>query len=167
MKRESLVWGIILILLGAAFLVNQLFPDVFGGFRWPWILLALGAIFTIASLVGRVGGMMIPGIILLGLGGIFLYQDATGDWASWAYVWTLIPGLAGLGMLIGGLYDRELAQARPIALIMVLASLIFFALFGGFFGLDPSLLRYWPVLLILLGLYVLYKALRPGKEKEQ
>jgi hypothetical protein len=164
MKRENLVWGVILILLGGAFLVYQLFPNVFGAFRWPWIILALGSVFAVASLVGRVGGLMVPGVILLGLGGIFLYQDTTGDWDSWAYVWALMPALAGLGMVIGGLYDRELAQARPVALLMILGGLLFFAIFGGFFGLDPSLVRFWPVILILVGSFVLFKALRPGKE---
>ena len=163
MKRDSLVWGIILIVLGGAFLVYQLFPDLFGGFRWPWIFFALGGVFVIASLVGRVGGMMVPGVILLGLGGIFLYQDTTGNWDSWAYVWTLMPGLAGLGMLIGGLYDAELAKARPVSLMLVIGSLIAFAIFGGFFGLEPGLLRFWPVLIILLGIFVLFRALRTEK----
>lgn len=167
MKRQNLVWGIILILLGGAFLVYQLFPDLLGGFRWPWILLALGVVFAIASLVGRVGGLMIPGAILLGLGGIFLYQDTTGDWDSWAYIWALIPGFVGLGMLIGGLYDRELAGARPAALIMMLVSLILFAVFGGFLGLQPDILRFWPVLLILLGLFVLLKAVRSGSKNKE
>ena len=56
MKRENVVWGIILILLGVGFLVYQLNPGLFGGFRWPWIIVALGAIFTLGSLIGRVGG---------------------------------------------------------------------------------------------------------------
>ncbi len=163
MKRDNIVWGIILIAIGGFFLLNQFMPGLFGGFSWPWILLGLGGIFTLASLIGRVGGLMIPGVILLGLGGIFTYQMNTGDWDSWAYVWALLPALAGLGMLIGGLYDRELSHARPAALLMILGGLILFAIFGGFFGLDMGLMRYWPVLLILLGLWVLFQALRRGK----
>jgi hypothetical protein len=163
MKRENLVWGVILILLGLGFLVFQFFPDLFGGFSWPWILLIIGGVFFIAALVGRIGGLMIPGTILLGLGGIFLYQTQTGNWESWAYIWSLIPGFVGLGMLLGGLFDRELAQARGAALIMMVISLILFAVFGGFFGLEPGILRYWPIILILFGLWVLIKALRPAK----
>lgn len=160
MKRDSLVWGIVLILLGVGFLVYQWNPGLFAGFSWPWLLLGMGAIFVVASLVTRTGGMMIPGLILLGLGGIFTYQINTGDWGSWAYVWPLMPGLAGLGMFIGGLYDPELAEARPVGIIMAVVSLIVFAILGGIFGLDPGLLRFWPVLLILLGLFVLFQALR-------
>ena len=163
MKRENLVWGIILILVGGAFLLNQFFPALFGGFSWPWILVGLGVIFTLASLIGRVGGLMIPGIILLGLGGIFLYQVRTDDWDSWAYIWALIPVFAGLGMVLGGLYDAEMRPARPAGLIMIVAGLVGYAVFGGAFGLDPSILRFWPVLLILFGVWVLIKALRPAK----
>lgn len=163
MKRENLVGGLILILLGLVFLVYQLFPDLFGGFSWPWILAGIGAILAISSLVGRIGGLMIPATILLGLAGIFIYQERTGDWDSWAYIWALIPGFVGLGMFIGGLYDRELGQARGGSLVLMFISLILFAVFGGFFGLEVSILRYWPVLLILFGVYVLIKALRPGK----
>lgn len=163
MKRDSMVWGIILIVLGAAFLVNQLFPNVFGGFSWPWILIVLGGVFTIASLVSRTGGLMIPGLILIGLGGIFIYQTRSGNWESWAYIWALIPAFAGLGMVIGGLYDPEMREARGAGLLMILGGLIAFAVFGGFFGLNQNLLRFWPVLLILLGLVVLFRALRPRK----
>lgn len=163
MKRENIVWGIILILLGVGFLVYQLNPALFGGFRWPWIIVALGAIFTIASLIGRVGGLMIPGLILLGLGGIFLYQERTGNWESWAYVWALMPALAGLGMVVGGLFDRELRRARGVGIMMILGGLVAFAIFGGFFGLGTGILRFWPVLVILFGLWVLFQALRTRK----
>lgn len=164
MKRENLVGGLVLILLGLAFLAYQLFPDLFGGFSWPWILAGIGAVLAVGSLVGRIGGLMIPAAILLGLAGIFLYQERTGDWASWAYIWALIPGFVGLGMLIGGLYDRELGEARGASVFLLLLSAVLFAVFGGLFGLDLSLLRYWPILLILLGVWILIKALRrPGK----
>ncbi len=163
MKRDNLVWGIILIVVGAGFLLNQFMPSLFGWFSWPWIFAGLGGIFVLASLIGRIGGLMIPGLVLLGLGGIFYYQNQTGNWESWSYVWAIMPALAGLGMVIGSLYDRELRPARPIGAILFVAGLVMFAVFGGAFGLDADITRYWPVLVILVGLFVLVKALRPGK----
>jgi hypothetical protein len=163
MKRENIVWGLILILLGAGFLVYQFNPGLFDSFRWPWILIGIGAIFVLGSLIGRVGGLMIPGVILLGLGGIFYYQDTTGNWESWAYIWTLLPALAGLGMLLGSLYDRELRQARGVGIMLLLGGLAAFAIFGGFFGLGPEVLRFWPVLIILFGVWLLIQALRTRK----
>lgn len=164
MKRESIGWGVLLILLGLGFLANQMFPDLFAGFAWPWLLVALGAIFVVMSLLTRSGGTMVPGTILLGLGGIFLYQTRTGDWASWAYLWPLMPGLAGLGLFLGSYLDREMRPARMVGLIMLAAGLILLAVFGGLFGLTPEILRYWPVLLIVIGAIIFFRALRPRSE---
>jgi hypothetical protein len=164
MKRENIVWGVILILAGVGFLLYQLRPGLFAGISWTWIFFGLGGVFVLASLLTRVGGLMIPGAVLLGLGGIFIYQVNTGDWESWAYVWALLPGFAGLGMLLGGLYDRELAHTRGVAFFLLALSAICFVVFGGFFGLQPSILRYWPVALILVGAYIFLRALRPREK---
>ena len=167
MKRENLIWGIILISVGIALLLMQFYPGLFDGFEWPWVLLVLGGIFTVSSLVGRIGGLMVPGVILLGLGGIFLYQTRTGNWDSWAYVWALMPALVGLGLLLGSLYDDEMRPARPVGAIMLVGGLVVFAILGGasggLFGLSADILRFWPVLLILLGLGVLVRAMRRGE----
>ena len=162
-KRYSLVWGVILIVVGTAFLASQFIPGLFSWFRWPLLLIVPGGFFVLLSLVGRNGGLLIPGFVLVGLGGIFLVQDSTGDWDSWAYIWTLIPGLAGLGMLIGGLYDDETAELRSNSLWLIGGSLVAFGIFGGMFGLDIELLRFWPVLLIAVGVVFLYRSLRPQK----
>lgn len=161
MKRDSIVWGVLLILLGLGFLAYQWFPGLFAGFQWPWILVLIGGVFTVASLVTRTGGLLIPGLILMGLGGIFLYQNRTGNWDSWAYVWALIPGFIGLGMFLGSLYDRDMRPARPAGLVMMVVSLVLFAVFGGFFGLQTDVLRFWPILLIILGAVVFIRGLRP------
>lgn len=167
MKRGNLVWGAILILLGIAFLLFQLFPDLTAGFTWQWILILIGGIFVVASLLSRIGGLMIPGAILLGLAAIFVYQERSGNWESWAYVWALIPGFVGVGMFIGSLYDPEMRPARGASLIIMLISVILFAVFGGVFGLTLSILQYWPVLLILIGGWILLRALRAPRREEK
>lgn len=164
MKRESIGWGVLLILLGLGFLANQMFPDLFARFAWPWLLVALGGVFTLMALVTRAGGMLIPGLILLGLGGIFLYQTRTDNWASWAYLWPLMPGLAGLGLFLGSFIDREMRPARLVGLIMLAAGLVLLAVFGGLFGLTPEILRFWPVILIVVGAIVFLRAMRPRSE---
>lgn len=161
MKRDSIVWGIILILVGAGFLAYQLFPGIFAGFDWPWLLVALGVVFLVISLLTRTGGTMVPGVILLAVGGILLYQTRTGNWASWSYLWPVMPGAAGLGLFLGSFFDREMRPARLVGLIMMAASVVLFAVFGGLFGLTPGILRFWPVVLIIIGAVVFFRALRP------
>jgi hypothetical protein len=164
MKRSRIAWGLILILLGAGFLVYQLFPDVFAGLSWPWLLLAVGGIFVVMSLLTRTGGTLIPGLVLLGVGGILLYQTSTGNWASWSYLWPLMPGLVGLGLLLGSVIDPEMRPARGVGIVMLAASLALGAIFAGLFGLSPQILRFWPVLLIVVGAIVFFRAMRPRHE---
>lgn len=164
MKRENIIWGVILILAGLGFLAYQLFPNVFAGFGWPWLLVVVGAIFVVTSLLTRSGGTIVPGVILLGIGAVLLYQTRTGNWESWAYLWPLMPGLAGLGLFLGSFIDREMRPARLVGLIMLAAALVLLAVFGGLFGLTPEILRFWPVLLILIGAIIFFRALRPRSE---
>lgn len=159
MKRSQLVWGLILIAGGLAVFALQLFPELFDQFSWPWIMIAIGLVFAIASLLSRIGGLMIPGIIVGGLGGIFLWQEGSGDPSSWSYIWTLIPGFVGLGMLIGSLYDADLREARWAGAGLVFFSALGFIMFSGLLGVDADLLQYWPVLLIVGGVIVLLRSL--------
>lgn len=165
MKRQNVAWGAILILLGLAFLAFQLFPDLFAWASWTWLVVGVGLVFAVASLLTRTGGLMIPGAIVTGVGAILTWQNATGNWDTWSYIWTLIPGFVGLGMLIGSLYDPELRGARGAGFILLLISGILFAVFGGFFGLSPAVMQYWPVLLILIGLIIFIRALTRPREK--
>ncbi len=167
MKRDSLVWGLILILAGLGFLLFQRFPGLWATFSWPWILVGVGAVFAIGSFLSRKGGLMIPALIIAGLGGILLYQTVSGNWDSWAYVWTVIPGLVGLGMLVGGLYDDEMKNGRTAGFILIAISAAAFAIFGGLLGSDISWLRYWPIMLIAVGAFVLLRALWPSSDKSK
>jgi len=54
-----------------------------------------------------VPALAVPATIISGIGAILYYQDTTGDWDSWTYVWALIPGFLGVGLLIAGVLARE------------------------------------------------------------
>jgi hypothetical protein len=92
--------GSLLILLGILLIIDRLFPDSVHLFSWPLIILAVGALFFAGGFGTGAPGLVIPGTILAGIGGILFWQNATGRWFSWAYVWTLIPGFVGLGLLV-------------------------------------------------------------------
>src|SRR5437899_207347 len=58
-------------------------------------------------------GALVPGGIVTVTGLILAAQNATGDWASWAYAWTLVvPGGAGLGLFLQGLRVHDPKQVR-------------------------------------------------------
>jgi hypothetical protein len=157
-RRTNLLGGIVLILVGGILLAVQLFPSlgltINITFSWPLILVGVGIFLFLLGLLVNEPGMAVPACILAGIGGILYWQNATGDWASWAYAWALIPGFVGVG-LFGGNFRRSLRDGGTLILI----SLILFAIFSSLLGGKSYLGVYWPVLIILLGLWLLIRPL--------
>ncbi len=153
-RKSAITGGVVLILLGLIFLVGQMFPELrswITTFSWPLIIVGVGALLLVIGLLTGVPGLAVPACIVGGIGGLLYWQNRTGDWASWAYAWALIPGFAGLGTILMGLLSGKGKDVRDGA-NTVLVSLILFAIFGSFLGAPWQIGRYWPVLLILLGL---------------
>lgn len=166
MKRKSGIFGgILLILLGLLFLASEIYPEIFSFWSWPFILIGLGVIFLLWALITQSGGLAIPGSILSGLGGIFYYQNVTQDWESWSYIWALIPGFVGVGILLSSLIDKKFKQNLSAGLTLILISAILFFAFGSQFGLASAITMYWPVLLIALGAVALLRALLKNKNQ--
>ena len=86
-KRYSLVWGVILIVVGTAFLANQFAPGLFSWFRWPLLLIVPGGFFVLLSLVGRNGGLLI---------------QASSWWVWAASFWFRMPPATGTAGLTSG-----------------------------------------------------------------
>ena len=158
--RSQLALGVILILLGAWFLADKSIPAFHSFFdkytEWPVNMLLIGGVIFILGLVLGQPGMSVPAAIVAGLGGIFYYQDATGNFASWSYMWALIPGVIGVGTIVAGLLGENTAQNLKHGLNMMVISAVLFLVFSSFFGGWELLGNYGPsILLILLGLWVL------------
>lgn len=123
---------------------------------WPSIIWGMGAMFSLAAIAGGLSPLLIPGTILGGLGTLLAYQKLTGDWASWAYTWALIPGFVGLGIFLAFIQRRV---PRIVGLSMAGWSLFVFFLFGIFFAADGQFASFWPLLLILAGVVVLVQTM--------
>jgi len=145
----------VLILLGVWFLVAQFVPGLQVWISWPLIVAGVGAFLLIIGLLTGVPGLAVPACIVGGIGGLLYWQNSTGNWESWAYAWTLIPGFVGVGIILSGLLGGEIRQALRGGGWMVLISLVLFTVFGSFFGALGLAGDYWPVLLIVLGLLIL------------
>jgi len=164
-RKNSIALGIILILFGALLLVREIFPQLFPNWEWPFFIIGIGGFFLLWAIFSGTGGLAVPGSILAGIGGIFYYQSLTGDWESWSFIWALIPAFVGVGIIIGGIIDRNYKEAFSGGLTLLLISGILFFAFGSAFGLQPDITKYWPVLLIVLGLIALARALFSGKRR--
>lgn len=170
----TLIGGTALIAIGIISLLGQIFSGFnFWGFIWPFFIIGAGAMFYIGMFTGgkSVSGLAIPATIITTIGLILFYQNVTGHWESWSYAWTVIVFSVGLGIYIMGSFGEDEGQRNSGKGLMKVGA-IMFIVFGGFFEMifsigSDSVLRQaiFPVLLILLGLYLIVTRLR-NKEVE-
>lgn len=167
--------GVILVLLGLAWLLGRVANVDMTQVPWPLYVIVLGVVLFLLSVPARDRGgegLAVVGAMVTVTGLILLYQDATGHWESWAYAWALIaPGGVGLGLLLFGLLGgrRGLigagARAALAGLGIFLVGAVFFELIlnigGDHFG-QPGRVAL-SIVLVVFGLFWLALNLRPSR----
>jgi hypothetical protein len=170
-NRTQLALGLLLILLGLGYFADRLFPAVhlvIASFSsWPAILVAIGLLILVVGLFMGIPGMAVPATIIAGIGGIFLYQQRIADYASWAYLWTFIPGFIGIGSGIAGLLGDNRLYNINRGLRLMLLSGILFLVFATFFGGLEIFGYVFPALvIILIGAWMIIRTFQ-GKHKTE
>lgn len=165
---SALIGGSVLIAIGILSLFGQIFTSInFWSFIWPFFIIGVGAMFYVGMFAGgkSVSGLAIPATIITTIGLILFYQNMTGHWESWSYAWTVIILAVGLGIYIMGVFGEDEGQRNSGKNLMKVGAILF-VVFGGFFEMifsigSKSMLRQsvFPILLILLGLYLIYTRL--------
>lgn len=161
--RRSLTAGLVLLVLGAFFLLSRTYH-----LSGPGVTLSLiGTIFLVLSAVRGFRGPLLPAGVLLGLGAGFLLRDALAALLPpWA---TIVLGL-GAGFLLVALLDRVAGHAgrRPSPLVPGVI-LVAVALFGALAQHTPILdvlgriESLWPWALVLAGLLLVVQGVRRRK----
>ena len=178
MRRHApTVVGLILILAGGAlFLARQAGLDVIGSIAeagWPLLVILPGVILLIAAIVTRPPdgiGFAIAGSIVVTVGGILLYQQETGHWESWSYVWALIPGAAGLAMVVYGALARidhfvgKGLRLMAIAGTLFLVGMWYFETVFRSGDAPIDLATWWPLFLIGIGVVVVARGAFGARE---
>lgn len=151
--REPLIWGIFLIGIGVAALAASVYPEM-----GTVILLVLGLGLLTLFAVTREYGALVPGGILTGLGAGILASTAM-TLADEATGGVIVAGL-GLGFLsiwvIGLLFRLEENHPWPLIPGAILTTVGAALLIGE---QAVELLRFWPVIIIALGVGAIGKAL--------
>jgi hypothetical protein len=148
--------GIALILIGLLILAAQLFDLPSMG---QLFLPALGMVFLVWGLLSRSGGLLIPGGVLTGIGvGVYLMDVLPlTDTAQPGVFMLSFGGGFALISLLSALFtpDKHWWALIPGAIM---------ALIGGALLIGGTALTvleivgtYWPVVLIVLGAYILLK----------
>lgn len=159
-NRTNLALGIILLAIGGWLLITRQVPSIQewldANFAWPMYTIGAGLLVLLIGLVTGAPGMAVPASIIAGIGGILYYQNATGDFTSWSYMWTLIPGFVGVGSILAGLLGDDSRRNFGRGLRLLVTSAVMFLIFATFLG-GLSILGEFglPIILILLGLYIL------------
>ena len=169
-NRSNLALGLILLIVGGWLLVSRQVPELQAwmddNFTWPMWTIGAGLVVLLIGLFTNTPGMAVPAAIISGIGGILYYQNATGDYASWSYMWTLIPGFVGVGSILAGLLGDSTRRNINNGLRLLVTSAILFLIFATFFGGLSILGEYGlPVVFILLGLYVLARGFFRGERR--
>ncbi len=169
---SSLALGVVLVVVGIFFLLMRLFNVDLSTYGWPLYVIIPGVTLLVVGFVTFGTGALVPGGIITMIGLILAYQNATSDWASWAFAWTLVaPGGVGLGIFLQGLRVRDWKQVRLGRNLMFWALLLFmigFTVFESIF--DISNFDYGivgraalPVLLIVIGVTLLARSVQRGR----
>jgi hypothetical protein len=161
-NRTNLFLGILLILIGAWLVATRQVPALQNwledNFAWPMWTIGAGLLVLLIGLITGAPGMAIPASIIAGIGGILYYQNANDDFASWSYMWTLIPGFVGIGTILAGLLGENTRHNLARGLNLIVISAVMFMVFATFFGGISILGDYGvPAILILLGVYILIR----------
>lgn len=174
----SLVFGVLLVLFGLMALLSQVFKgfDFIGTF-WPFIIIGVGVMFFVGMFAGgkSVSGLAVPGTIIAGIGLMLFVQNLAKYFESWAYAWALIIIFVGLGIFIMGWWGENSGQRKGGINVMRIG-LILFLIFGAFFEMlfraSTWADYFFPVGLILLGLYLVLRrsglfSRKPAQIQEQ
>jgi Domain of unknown function (DUF5668) len=164
-RRSDLVFGIILLLIGAWFLAAQfnwipgLNQIINMQYQWPLIVIGVGVLLFLLGLLTHSPGMSVPACIVGGIGGILYATNVTQKWADWSFLWTLIPSFVGVGViltaLLGGGGKRSYLEGLRLILISGILFVIFIMLFSG----QGYFIKYWPILVILAGIWIIIQTI--------
>ncbi|MCK9244226.1 MAG: DUF5668 domain-containing protein [Candidatus Marinimicrobia bacterium] len=146
--RSNWIAGLFLVLLGLLILLVQF--DFFNWTDfWPLIIIGIGILFLVGFFANRTNfGLLMPAMILLIVGTLFLYMERT-TWHNMNHLWptfVLAPGVGFFFMYFFGPQNNRLWI--PGTVLITIAAL--------FFAGEWSIFRYWPVILILLGIYLIF-----------
>lgn len=153
--RDSIVGGVVLIIIGAGLLIAQFTPDLG---RYVVLVIGIGLLAIFA--VNRTFGALVGGSIVTGVGvGVVFGATYTGELAGAAVLMSLGAGFLFI-WLVSYLLRMKERHFWPLV-----PGTILFAIGGALAmgGRATDLLSYWPVILIVIGVLVIgVRLIRPG-----
>ncbi|MDP2683886.1 MAG: hypothetical protein Q8P20_02405 [bacterium] len=155
MNKSKIYLGGFLILIGCLFILQNMGLNINLGFYWPIFLLIPGVIFWISFYQDRENkssAILIPGTILI-VYSLYFFFNQTNDYqyaGETSFIFTL--GIA-LGFFAAYYLAREKNRTKGFLIpAWILSGVALINLLG-----TTTQWEWWPILLIGIGVYLLYK----------
>ncbi len=156
-KKTSM--GLFLIILGA-FLIAVQGDFVNWENAWPYTLIIPGILFFLGYLINKDNyGVLMPATILTIIGILFIYMISAG-WYNMERLWPvfiLAPGIGFFAMYFASGLKRS--YWLPGSILFAVAFVCFAEVWSYF--------RYWSVILIIIGIFLVLKGFNKKDEDEE
>ncbi|HLQ83513.1 MAG TPA: DUF5668 domain-containing protein [Pseudogracilibacillus sp.] len=158
MKKQNHFVAYLLIGIGTYFLIKQLNLSLFDNFySWPTVLIIIGVVFLIHSYSTHEYQHIFTGVLLLGLG---IHFHGLENYSFWIDHWSIFLLIAGVAFVIR--YLQTYSGLIPGLILIGISLILIFSVtlpkaFKWFYGVTEFLDSFWPIILIGIGLYTLYK----------
>lgn len=152
--------GIFLLLFGLYLLVEPYhLPYIDLLFTWQSLFLLIGVMLVMSGMKeGKKGGSLLPGFLLIGIG---LHYLAVRWIHGWPNAWYMLALLFGVAFFIE--YGR-LRNRRDLILSLLFFGIVAYNYYPVQRGLTFLLSKWWPVIIILIGAFLLIRENR-GKRR--
>ncbi|ARI76908.1 LiaI-LiaF-like domain-containing protein [Halobacillus mangrovi] len=158
MKKQNSLTGFLLVGLGLYFLIRQFnIPFLSQFYSWPTLLIIVGVAFLLHSYLTKDYANIFTGALLLGFG---IHFHGLNHFPFWIDHWSVYLLIIGIAILLR--YQKTKSGLIPA---LILVGLGLFALlvpttpswFTSIQMIFQWIERFWPVVLILFGFYMLKK----------
>lgn len=137
------IFGILLIIVGIFLILNYTFNWDLQ--LWPLALLIPGIFFLFGASKEN-SGLFIPGTILVFLAIFFFFNVAT-KWSYQKYLWPLYVFSVSLAFYAAGIFGKDSNYFIPANILLIITI--------GLFFISLNFIKFWPVVLIILGLWII------------
>jgi len=156
MKKQHVFSAYVLIGIGVYFLIKQLDLALFSNFySWPTFLMIIGIAFLLHSYNFKIYQNIFVGVLLLGLG---IHFHGLEVYSFWFDHWSAYALIVGIAFFIR--YLKTKTGFIPASVLIGVSLLMIFSVslpewFQWIYGVIDFLETFWPVALIVIGVYLL------------
>ncbi|WP_099158673.1 LiaI-LiaF-like domain-containing protein [Virgibacillus ndiopensis] len=158
MKKQNSFAGYLLIGIGAYFLLKELkLPIITDFYSWPTLLIVIGLALLIHSYSSKDYQNLFSGTVVLGLG---IHFHGVAHYSFWIEHWAVYPLIVGVAFIVR--YLKTKAGLLPGVILIGVSLLLIFSIrlpvwFDWIYIVIDYIERFWPILLIGIGIYLLRK----------